>query len=126
MSEEMNTQEHAAVVITDENFDQIVSPESGLVLVDFWAAWCGPCRIMSPMVESFAKKYADQEGLIIGKMDVDASTIPSERLRVMSIPTFKMFFKGEEVGEIIGVVDEEELEKLIVDNLQRLPEPAAA
>ncbi len=118
--ETTHAEAHAAATITDQNFSEVAGPDSGLVFVDFWAAWCGPCRMMAPIVEDLAKKYADQEGLTVAKMDVDANPATSEKLRIMSIPTFKMFFKGEEIGEAIGAVDQEELEALITSNLHHL------
>lgn len=70
------------------------------VLVDFWASWCGPCRMMSPVVDAVAEEYADR--LTVGKVNVDEETDLSEKYMVMSIPTLILFKGGEQVDRIVG------------------------
>lgn len=70
------------------------------VLVDFWASWCGPCRMMAPVVDAVADEYADK--LTVGKVNVDEVTDLSEKYMVMSIPTLILFKGGEQVDRIVG------------------------
>jgi thioredoxin 1 len=83
------------VEITDANFASEVEQDGGLALVDFWATWCGPCRMVAPILEELAGEY---EGKVkVGKLDVDANQQTAVRFGVRSIPTI-MFFKGGEHG----------------------------
>ena len=118
---------HAAVTLTDANFTAEVKTFSGLVLVDFWAEWCGPCRVMGPEVEALAKKYAGNPNIKVAKLDVDANQETSMEYRVMSLPTFKLFRGGQVVDEVIGAVPSTELDKMIARLLpQAASQPAAA
>jgi len=84
------------------SFNKEVLESSTPVLVDFWAAWCGPCRVMGPIVEEVAKEYAGRAK--IAKVNVDENPELSQQYGIMSIPTIK-FFKGSKiVGEVIGIV----------------------
>ncbi len=86
--------------VTDENFEQQVLQSDVPVLVDLWAAWCGPCHMVAPIVEQLAKEYDGQ--LKVGKMDVDNSPKTPVSYGVQGIPTLILFKGGEEVGRIIG------------------------
>ena len=108
---------HAALELTDANFPQEVSEFSGLVLVDFWAAWCTPCLMMAPFVEELAKKYADNDMVKIAKLDVDTHQMTAQSFQILSIPTFKVFVNGEIVAEQNGASSIAELEKLITNNM---------
>ena len=100
-----------ANVFTTENFDAEVLQSDMPVLVDFFADWCGPCKMMSPMVEAFADQY---EGKIkIGKINVDENPEIAQRYSVMSIPTFIYFKGGEVVDKAIGALPKETFEKAI-------------
>ena len=101
----------ADVIFTDQNFqDQVLKSEKP-VLVDFWAPWCGPCRIVSPIVEELAKEY---EGKInVGKLNVDENQQTSSAYGIMSIPTLAFFKKGQVVKTIIGAQPKEALKKAI-------------
>jgi thioredoxin 1 len=90
-----------AITVTDANFNELIQSETP-VMVDFWAEWCGPCKMIGPVVEEIAGEYKDKA--IVGKMDVDAnSTIPMQ-FGIRSIPTIMIFKKGELVDKIVGGV----------------------
>ena len=96
------------VEITDQNFTEEVDNQTGLSMVDFWAAWCGPCRLVAPIVEKLAEDYAE-EGLRVGKLDVDQNQEIASRFGVRSIPTLLIFRNGEKVGDVVGNKDKAEL-----------------
>ncbi len=87
------------VELTDLNFKEIT--ESGVVVVDFWAAWCGPCRMIAPTLEEIAKERQD---VVVGKLDVDMYPQLASKYGVMSIPTLLFFKDGELKDSSIGVV----------------------
>jgi thioredoxin 1 len=89
------------VHVTDASFDEALS-EHPLVLVDFWAAWCGPCRALAPTIEELAKDYAGK--VFVGKLDVDENPLMAERFQVYSIPTVLVMKNGKEVERIVGCV----------------------
>jgi len=98
--------------ITDQNFsDEIVGGE-GLSMVDFWATWCGPCRMVAPIVNELADEYAEQ-GVVVGKLDVDANPQTAAQFGVRSIPTILFFKNGEMVDRVIGAVPKPQLEEKI-------------
>ncbi|MCC7356995.1 thioredoxin [Candidatus Uhrbacteria bacterium] len=92
---------------TDENFDTEVLKSNIPVLVDFWAPWCGPCRIMSPIVDELAET-TDSTKLKIGKMNVDENGQTAMAFKIMSIPTFLVFQNGQVVDSIVGGMSKEE------------------
>ena len=101
----------AVVEFSDSNFEQEVTKSATPVLVDMWAAWCGPCRILTPVVEELAGKY--QGKMKMGKLNVDDYPALAGQFRVMNIPTLLLFKGGAEVDRIVGVVPKEELTRRI-------------
>lgn len=90
----------ADLVFTDQNFKQEVLDSKTPVLVDFWAEWCAPCRIVSPIIEELATEYSEK--LKVGKLDVDANGQTAQNYGVMSIPSILMFKDGKPVKTMIG------------------------
>ncbi len=89
------------VHVTDAEFEKTVLSSSVPVLVDFWAAWCGPCRMIAPYVEELAKDYGDKA--LIAKMDTDANPQVPMKYGIMGIPTLIIFKNGKEVDRMVGV-----------------------
>lgn len=105
----------ADIVITDQNFEAEVLKSSMPVLVDFWAPWCGPCKIIGPIVEELAKAY---EGKIkVGKMNVDDNPETAGKYGVMSIPTLMILKNGQPVKTMIGAQGKEAIAKMIEEAL---------
>lgn len=104
-----------ALAVTDESFEQEVLKSEVPVLVDFWAAWCGPCRMIAPTVDQLAVEYAGK--LKVVKMDVDQNPDVSGRLGVLSIPTLMVFKKGEMVERILGAVPKQALLSKVTPHL---------
>jgi thioredoxin len=101
----------ALVTITDDNFEEEVIKSNIPVLIDFWAVWCGPCRMIAPIVEEMATEYEGRAK--IGKLDVDSNQQTSIKYGVRSIPTLLIFKDGEVKETIIGAVPKAHLvEKL--------------
>ena len=100
----------ATTVITKENFQSEVLDTQGTVLIDFWADWCGPCRMLSPIVDEVAAQHSDVK---VGKVDIDAQPELASRFGVMSIPTLIVFKNGQKVGESVGLVPKENIEALL-------------
>ena len=96
-------------VATDENFDDVVINNDKPVLVDFWAAWCGPCKMVAPEMEKLAEKY--QGSVDVVKVDVDANPMISQRYGIMSIPTIAFFRPGEQPQGVVGFRPMEHLEQ---------------
>lgn len=88
--------------VNDSNFDQEVLKADMPVLVDFWAEWCGPCRMIMPVIEEIAKEYSGK--LKVCKVNVDESPRSAAKYGVMSIPTIAVFMKGEMKERIVGAV----------------------
>ncbi len=93
------------------NFDQVVLRAQTPVLVDFWAEWCGPCRMLAPTVETVAEKYAKSARVV--KLNVDNSPSIAQRYSIQAIPTLILFQDGEEKERLIGVVSAEEIARAI-------------
>jgi thioredoxin 1 len=88
------------ITVTDDNFDSVVLGSDRPVLLEFWAEWCPPCRMMAPVLAQIAADRADS--LVVGKLDTDANPETVRRCRVMANPTFGFFRGGELVGAVVG------------------------
>jgi thioredoxin 1 len=96
---------------TDANFDEMVIKADKPVLVDFFADWCGPCRMVTPVIEEIASTYSGK--LVVGKVDVDANSNIAGKYGVMSIPTVVLFDGGKEVGRQVGSSGKEVYEEMV-------------
>ncbi len=98
-------------VFTDDNFQSEVLSSTQPVLVDFWAAWCGPCKAIAPHVESLAEEYAGKAK--IGKLDVDENQEVATKFGIRSIPTLLVFKGGAVVDQVIGAVPKDKLATML-------------
>lgn len=103
------------VTVTDENFATEIEGADGLALVDFWAAWCGPCRMVAPIVEQLAGEYEGK--LKVGKLDVDLNQGTATKFGIRSIPSILFFKDGKVVDTIVGAVPRPVLERKIQEHL---------
>ncbi|MFR5684436.1 MAG: thioredoxin [Clostridia bacterium] len=101
----------SVLTITTENFEQEVLKSEVPVLIDFWATWCGPCKMMGPVVEEIAQELG--ETVKVGKINIDEQTDLATRFGVMSIPTFLVFKQGKTAGMTVGVQPKENITKLL-------------
>lgn len=100
------------LLLNDENFKNEVLDFKGLVLVDFLAEWCGPCKMMAPIIEELAKEY-EGKPIKIGKLNIDQGTKTAEQYNVMSVPTFIFFKNGTVKEEMIGAIPKDSLKEKI-------------
>jgi thioredoxin 1 len=101
--------------VTQENFEKEVLNSSLPVMVDFWAVWCGPCKVLGPIVEEIAREYNGK--LKVGKVDVDSNQQTSMQFGIRSIPTLLIFKKGKVVDQIVGAVPKHALADKISKHL---------
>jgi thioredoxin 1 len=101
--------------VTDANFQSEIADNNGLAMVDFWADWCGPCRLIAPFVEQLADQYAGQ--VKVGKLDVDANQRTAAQFGVRSIPTVLFFKDGQLVDQVVGAVPKPALDRKIQEHL---------
>jgi thioredoxin 1 len=98
------------LVVSDANFARTVQAYP-LVVVDFWAAWCFPCRAIAPLIEELASEYSGK--VVFGKLNVDDSPVTSQKFGVMAIPTLLIMRNGEEVDRVVGGLPKSELKRKI-------------
>lgn len=101
----------AEIKLTDQNFEQEVLRADMPVLVDFWASWCGPCRMLSPVIAEIAEEYAGK--VKVGKVNVDEQPNLANRYGIASIPTVMLFKNGEVVSTSLGYRPKNELETML-------------
>lgn len=97
------------VKLTKNNFEEEVLKSEGLVLVDFWAGWCGPCKMLAPVLEEIAEENKD---IKVGKVNVDEEMELAQRFNIMSIPNLILFKDGKPVNQQVGFRGKEEIEKM--------------
>lgn len=99
------------LTLKDADFSKVISEMTGPILIDFWADWCGPCKMIAPVVEEIASEY---EGKVqVAKINVDENRDTSASLKVQSIPTLIVFKNGQEVDRYIGFKTKDELKRLL-------------
>lgn len=99
------------IELNDENFDQELGNSQVPVLVDYWAEWCGPCKMVAPVLEEIAEEYEGK--LLIGKLDVDTNRDSAAKQNVMSIPTLILFKDGKPIDQRIGALSKVQLEEFL-------------
>lgn len=103
------------IVVTDGDFGDVIEGGQGLSLVDFWAEWCGPCRMVAPVMEQIAKEYDGK--LQVAKLDVDENQGVAMRYNIRSIPSILFFKDGKHVDTVVGAVPKAYLDRKIQDHL---------
>ena len=103
------------VAVDDGSFEEVIEGSDGLAMVDFWAEWCGPCRMVAPVVEQLASEYEGR--LKVGKLDVDANQQTAMRFNIRSIPSILFFKDGKHVDTVVGAVPKPMLERKIEEHL---------
>jgi thioredoxin 1 len=101
-------------VVTDATFSAFLQSDKP-VLVDFWATWCGPCKMMAPVLEEIAAEYGDK--LVVGKLDVDENPETAQKFGIMSIPTLILFKNGQAVKQLVGYKPKSDLVAQLADVL---------
>ena len=103
------------VHVTDSNFNEITKKHA-VALIDFWAAWCGPCQALAPTIEELAKEYAGR--ILVGKLNVDENRRTAECFQVFSIPTILIMKNGEEIDRIVGCVQKKHIDAALRKHLE--------
>lgn len=105
----------AEITVDEKNFEQEVLGSPTPVMLDFWAIWCGPCKVLEPIVDELSHEYKDR--LKVAKVNVDENNTLAGRYGIMSIPTLKFFKNGKVVGEVIGAAPKSTIEAEIAKHL---------
>ncbi len=112
------------LTFTDESFDKDVLTADTPVLVDFWAEWCGPCRMMGPTIDQVATEYAGK--VKVGKLDVDSNQQTAFRYGIRGIPTLLLFKGGQVVEQKVGLTSKPEFQKMLDKHVQAVQVPESA
>jgi thioredoxin 1 len=110
---QQSVEKEKAIELTDKNFDK--STSKGLVMVDFWAPWCGPCRIQGPIIEQLAVEYKGRA--TIAKLNIDENPVISARFYIQSIPTIIVYKEGKAVERIVGLQNKQKLINILNKHL---------
>jgi thioredoxin 1 len=105
----------ALIILTDENFEEEVLKSEGLVLVDFWASWCAPCKAIAPTLEEIASAYKGQAK--VAKLNVDEQPTSAGSMGIRALPTILLFKNGQVVEQLVGAHAKEKIEALIKSHL---------
>lgn len=103
--------------ITEQNFDSVVKNQDKLAIVDFWAEWCGPCKVVGPVIDRLAEEYGDKA--VIGKIDIDANPMLAASNGVRNIPSIIFFKNGKEIDRHIGALPYSVLEQKLKEFLAK-------
>lgn len=101
----------SVLTINNQNFEEEVVKSEKIVLLDFWASWCGPCKMLSPIVDEVAEEIGDT--VKVGKINVDEESDLASNYQIMSIPTLVVIKDGKEVKRSVGVISKDEVKKLV-------------
>ena len=106
---------NTVLTVTDSEFENLVLKSEKPFLLDFWAEWCGPCKMIAPVLEQIAEEKSDV--IIIGKINVDENSQTAAKFGIRGIPTLMLFKNGEAIGTQVGALSKNDLEKFITDNI---------
>lgn len=101
----------STIQATDQTLNQVIKETDKLLLVDFWAPWCGPCRILGPILDELAQQYADE--LTVAKVNVDTNPVSAIQHHIQGIPTMKVFRNGQEEQTLVGLRSKDQLVQLL-------------
>ena len=104
-----------AIDISDDNFDSEVLKSDKPVLIDFWAEWCGPCKVLGPVIDEVAEDYSDRVKFV--KLNIDNNPSNTQKFRIRGIPTLLLFKNGEKIDTSVGVLSKSELASFLDKNL---------